>query len=288
MRIFILGLDGLEYYFVKPRNYPMLKQKEYGKIILPREVLDWFDEFGFWNPYTPTIWVSFLTGRLPKEHGITRERIKNSIWNKKFLNKARQYHFLKWLVHKVPKWEKIFSLLGFRKVKPKILVPTIFNYARKPIHVQVPVVDPKWEHKAPLGLRKKSVREIIEYLERRFMKIRETTLKLLDSNDEWDLFMAYASILDWAGHAYWGIDKKMEKYYNMAEKFAWDIKKRLDENTWMLIVSDHGMMPAKDGPGGMHSYHAFWSSNRPLGKKNIGLLEFFPMIVKCLKGGVYP
>ena len=285
MKIFILGLDGCEYNFVKPREYPVLKQEECGKTILPKATLSWYPEMSIYNPFTPTIWTSFLTGKIPEEHGITRDKAEK-VWNNKLLNVARKHYFLRWLVHHAPQWKKLFPLLGFKKLPMKITVPTIFDYADNTIHVQVPVVDTKWEHQAPLGMHKKSVPEIIEYLEARFIRTKKFTLRLLDSGKPWDLFMAYVSILDWAGHGYWGLDQKMEEYYNIAEQYAYEIKKRLDPETWVLIVSDHGIMrlPETKVHGGMHSYHAYWSSNIKLGRKEIGLLEWFPLIKEYLKG----
>ena len=55
-KIFILGLDGLEYDFVEKWNLVHLKQREYGKIIVPIA-----EKLGV--PNTPEVWASFLTGK---------------------------------------------------------------------------------------------------------------------------------------------------------------------------------------------------------------------------------
>jgi len=71
MRAFILGLDELKYNIVAENKLENYKQKEYGKLGLPRQVivrLKGEDP----PPYTPFVWSPTLTGRLPKETGIER------------------------------------------------------------------------------------------------------------------------------------------------------------------------------------------------------------------------
>ena len=70
----------------------------------------------------------------------------------------------------------------------------------------------------------------------------------------------------------------------MVDGFAREIQARLPENTWMLIVSDHGMETVPGEPGGIHSLHGFWSSSLPLGRKTINLLEFHGIILDMLRG----
>ena len=56
VKIFILGLDGLEYDFVVRWNLKSLKQKEYGKLEVPID-----KESGV--PKSPEVWSAFLTGK---------------------------------------------------------------------------------------------------------------------------------------------------------------------------------------------------------------------------------
>jgi len=55
MKVFILGLDGLEYNFVEKWNLRNLKQREYGKLEVPISKRGW--------PSSPEVWASFLTGK---------------------------------------------------------------------------------------------------------------------------------------------------------------------------------------------------------------------------------
>ena len=67
-RAFILALDGLEYELVVRWNLRQLMQKTFGKYSIPKYYMHETEE-GL-TPYTPIIWVSFLTGKHPKEHNI--------------------------------------------------------------------------------------------------------------------------------------------------------------------------------------------------------------------------
>lgn len=71
MRVFILGLDELKYNIVAENKLENLKQKEYGKPGLPRQVIVRLKEEDP-TPCTPSVWSPTLTSRLPKETGIER------------------------------------------------------------------------------------------------------------------------------------------------------------------------------------------------------------------------
>jgi hypothetical protein len=57
MKVFLLGLDGLEYETVIQEKCIQLMQNQFGKIVVPID-----REYGF--PRSPTVWASFLTGTL--------------------------------------------------------------------------------------------------------------------------------------------------------------------------------------------------------------------------------
>ena len=61
MRVFVIGIDALEYDLVKKWNLKELKQKEYGKVKIPKVV--WKGRKVF---LTVPIWVSFYTGVEPE------------------------------------------------------------------------------------------------------------------------------------------------------------------------------------------------------------------------------
>lgn len=74
MKCIILGFDGLEYNSVEKFQLDHLKQKEYGKTMIPKECFVKVNYFGKerMEPFTPLIWSSFLTGKLPEQHGVKR------------------------------------------------------------------------------------------------------------------------------------------------------------------------------------------------------------------------
>ena len=59
-RIFILALDALEYNLVTKYKLKPLLQRTYGYI----------DVSYFKRILTPTIWVSFITGKDPRQHNV--------------------------------------------------------------------------------------------------------------------------------------------------------------------------------------------------------------------------
>lgn len=66
MQVFILGLDELECDLVAENELENLKQKEYGKLGLPRQVTV-RPEAENLTPYTPFTWWPIVISRLPNE-----------------------------------------------------------------------------------------------------------------------------------------------------------------------------------------------------------------------------
>ena len=62
MKVLILGIDALEYSLVEKWDLKHLKQKEYGKVIVPIYQ-------GAGEPVTLVVWPCFITGKEPKDMG---------------------------------------------------------------------------------------------------------------------------------------------------------------------------------------------------------------------------
>lgn len=89
-------------------------------------------------------------------------------------------------------------------------------------------------------------------------KLLEATLefsKILFDREEWDIFFVYSSILDVVPHFFWKYyDKEdpaypgdnnpykdvIKKLYTMHDKFVGEFYKKMDENTVLIVMSDHG------------------------------------------------
>jgi len=133
MRVLILGIDALEYSLVEEWNLKYLKQKEYGKTIVPLTKTKTGS-----HPATVVVWSCFITGKQPKEMGY--ETIK--------IAKRDRLDDLYWAVRsRFPKSEKIFKYFHrkSRSVNPTrkdIIAPTLFDNTNiKSIHLHVPVYD---------------------------------------------------------------------------------------------------------------------------------------------------
>ena len=59
MKVLILGIDALEYSLVEEWDLKHLKQREYGKIIVPIYG-------GGGEPVTLVVWPCFITGKEPE------------------------------------------------------------------------------------------------------------------------------------------------------------------------------------------------------------------------------
>ena len=71
--------------------------------------------------------------------------------------------------------------------------------------------------------------------------------------------------------------------YLELNQLARQIKDRLQKDTVMLIVSDHGMQASKDGITGTHSKYAFWSLNIKTDWKPKDITDFYPKILEWVK-----
>lgn len=84
-------------------------------------------------------------------------------------------------------------------------------------------------------------------------------LLYLTKNDDWSLVYAHVHALDVANHMYQNkileehsSDYKkyielLERYYEISDKFVGDLLKRVDDETLLLVVSDHGGMSKEAG-----------------------------------------
>jgi len=149
MKIIILAFDGLEYNFVKKFDLTHLMQKKYGKIVIPKECyIDTTDPLGnrIYEPWTPFVWSSFLTGRIPNEIGLTKETVMARKWNNRILQLLREFS-IKVGLKNIPNKGWIFKKLGFKRGGHDLSdyrCKTIFDFAKTPYFINVPTVDGQW------------------------------------------------------------------------------------------------------------------------------------------------
>lgn len=270
MKVLIVCFDGLEYTLVERGDFPYLKQAEYGKYAVNVEPL-----------FTPIIWASFITGNPKEKHRISGmmrwdnsflERFNRSIgtFGARVLNNKR-----------VVKTANLFGFHRRRYNKNDYTLPTIFDYANKPIAIGVPAYNQGLEYDEIDWLLIKSLdnptlrRNIEEMAWKVFYKKREKTLNLLKS--DWDLFMVHFMVTDTIQHILWFREEKIAKLYIEMDKTAKMIEEKVNEHDCqILIASDHGQLR------GDHTPYGFYSSNKPLELKNPKTTDFANIIRKSL------
>jgi len=273
MKVLILGYDALEYTLVERLDLKNLKQREYGKVSVPIT-----NPLG--DPSTPVVWSSFITGKLPTEHGITVP----IEWKNNFIRRTakwlQQHKYLYFLTSEL----KIGSLLdktGFKhqmSSSKSLSVPTFFDAINKSVAVCVPVynkdvfrVYPGDELERAISDRmyrrkyEAKVRKIFEYEKERFFK---------EIGDEWKLLMVHFHISDILGHVYWNTPKKLIELYRELDSLTGFIKHKVSEDVWILIISDHGMKK------GLHTPYGFYSSDRLMRLSNPSITDFYDLILK--------
>jgi len=68
---------------------------------------------------------------------------------------------------------------------------------------------------------------------------------------------------------------KIIKLYKKLDKLVGEVRKRLDENTLCLVLSDHGTIDD-------HTKYGFYSSNIPLGLNNPKMTDFCYLVLKLI------
>lgn len=275
MRVFILGLDGLEHNLVaKNPGLKNLRQKEYGKLRLPRQVMVKTKE-GDLTPYTPLVWSTMVTGRLPEETGLMYAQ-----WNNRVMNLLKRLT-IKVGLDKVKGKGKVLTFMGFKKIpwsRENYHVKTIFDLTSKSIQVNVPTVDPKWKLCFAKGL---TIAQLKDKMRLHFVKVSEKIK--METKKDWELFMGYTRLLDIFGHTAWNT-KELMRMYQKADSLVGELKKLIDGKYLFLVVSDHGMERLKGTKhGGKHTFYAYYSSNIPLNLEASTIADVFRIVEDFLE-----
>ena len=281
-RVCILALDALEYNLVEEFNLENIKQLEYGKI----------DVSAFKVLATPVIWASFISGLPPEKHGLTIKAIPQ--WTNPAMEKLRRLS-IKMQLGRIKGKGKIFELLGFehRPFYERTLeefrsrkIETLFSVIPNSKALSVPPYQKWTDRQTQLLLRqaienKEKMSVFEEHIWSIFEKKKEKCIKIIQKGN-WNLFMTHFIPTDSLGHIFAGNLTKMFGIYLKAEELVEDVKKIIEDETLLLIVSDHGMKPVGKGTYGEHSDHGFYSSNVKLNLVNPKITDFFDLIVKTL------
>ena len=285
-KILILGVDALEHDLVEKWNLKNLKQKEYGKTHLP---LTKEDGYFYTEPSTTIMWPSFITGLPPKKHGIDTIKIYpfQPLYKLylKISTPSTEDHLTPIATQKTLK-RKILdriskTLPGREPCRNDIKTSTIFDIPDS-IHLHIPVYDnnayPKYKKRIVDAIENKAYTPIFEMMcKREFNQRTKEVFEWLEKT--WTLFMQYFFTLDGVQHAFYNNPKKIAKFYLMFDQFVKKLRKKINNKTLLLIISDHGQKR------GIHTPYGFYSTNIPLGLEKPKLTDFRWKIEEILKHG---
>jgi len=281
MKVMILAFDGLEYSLVEKWNLKNLKQTQYGRVAIPPECYtETVDPAGnkVYEPWTPYVWASFMTGKLPSEIGLTKAKAK--FWKNPILQFLKVVS-MRIKLDKIKGKGKLFQRMGFQKKQFNILWDakclTIFHYAKNPSIINVPLVSEEWS----LRLEEKTFDEMIKNCWENFWEIKSQTIKAIEE-ENWDLLMSYVRFLDIVGELCFGNFREMFKAYMACNIYVGQIKKITKDKVVCLIVSDHGMERFGNTKFGKHSDYAFYSLNMKMSQKPHLITDFYAIITDLL------
>ena len=283
-KVIILGIDAIEYDLIEKWDLKNFKQKEYGKTILPL--------YPNQEPATEIIWPCFITGKEPEEMGYSSLNVYAKslrpiisliypVISKLFFDfKTKNGTQKKQLT-----WPILYGCIMLLKkvglihkpTKEDIKSDTIFdNKQIKSIHLHIPIFDkddfPEYRKEIIKVISKKLYHPIIEMkLKNEFTQRLKEVYDCVNKNN-WQLFMQYFYVLDGVQHIFYRNSKKIAKFYLMFDEFIKKLTEIIDDETLLLIVSDHGLKK------GIHTPYGFYSVNNKLGLKNPRLIDFREII----------
>ena len=280
-RVYILALDGLEHNLVEEFDLEALKQAEYGKV----------DISMFKDLATPIIWASFITGLPPEKH-----KIEMTEWRHPFLQKLHEL-MPKLKLDKIKGKGMIFEWLGFKRGEDyrqniahfkKYRSKSLFHIIPKAKAISVPpyqewISEKTRKYVSDVVHRRIALKSYERHIWKIFYEKRRRYFKTLLEGD-WNILMTHFMFIDLFGHFFITDYDKMLEVYLEAEQLVKDTQQLIDEETWLLIISDHGMKPFVDEARvGDHSDHGFYSSNVKLSLVNPKITDFFDLVTGTFK-----
>ena len=268
-RIVLLALDALDYYLVDKWRMVNLKQEIYGKFDVDRRYYHWREPV----PFSPTIWCTIATGEPPESHGV------RDWWRYKGVLERLRYLPL---IRHIRGKRRILWRLGIKPkiVDKKVVKTTLFDRIAGANAVYFPCYNDSSElHERLSKAINRGVREYIEEVWRVHLIRKKAFLEVFNSRG-WRLLAGYFDIADLLGHVCFRKCRlQLLKAYISLDRLAASIRKGIDRQTLVLIISDHGMALSGDGVSGNHTGYAFWSMNMDIGMRIRDFLDI-PMIIE--------
>lgn len=247
-KVLVIGLDGATFDLIRPWI-------EKGELPALRKLI----ETGACGELTSTIppvtapaWTSFATGKNPGKHGVFdfRMREKNSYKMKPISMKDRDGEAI-WNI--LSRWDRKVGILNLALTYPPekvngfmvsgFLAPENKNYSFPNIvlkELKEKIVGYRIHPKTPFSNENKDkyVSEVNEMTE----NLKEATLFLMEKYD-WDFFLTVFQSTDWLQHYFFEDEKLLLEHYKKIDNSINSIIEKLDKNTTIIIMSDHGFGP---------------------------------------------
>ena len=255
MKVFLLGLDGMTLKitepYIKTGLLPNFKKViEGGAYGVLRSTIP---------PITGPAWTSLATGKNPGKHGIYEFRRRNG-YKTKLITKNTSLSA-----------EPLWNILS-RNGKKVIVVNVPFTYPPDEVNgimisgLMTPNLSSEFVY--PKVMKKELFELIPDYLfdinEQIYFRTNDTELlveeahKILNNrrklmnylikNKPWEMFFIAFTCTDRLQHFLWNqiisMSPKCIRFYELLDDIVGDVLEMLDDNTTLLIASDHGFMSA--------------------------------------------
>lgn len=261
--VYILGLDALEYDFVRAWNLRNLSQAQSCKIKVPID-----EDYGV--PRSPTVWASFLTGQLQK-----KDFIPKPIWYRVTIE------VLKLLRRHIPmslgiasKLSKRVSVLRFPSLEEKTFVDR-GDY----LPINVPYINHDYGIWLLLGDYIKGRRKLSATIHLLRCDYRRRLCYLMARKYNSNVF-AFINNLDTIQHLSYHHPEILQDVYRELDGLVGRLRDQVLHNLYspFWIVSDHGF----DLHTKTHSKHGFFSSNIPLERTPQRITDFYNLVLEEL------
>jgi predicted AlkP superfamily phosphohydrolase/phosphomutase len=265
VKVFILGLDGLEYDLVYKWNLPNLLQKQNGKIKVPIS-----DKTGV--PTSPEVWATFLTGKRVRADFVSRG-LKGKIFGlfplKPIIKHLRKEVNLSSIFPKKFSTPKRFPQLKARSfldiTNSKEINAPYYSYNNLAFDFHF-----RFRHE------KLTVQQVVSELKTLYVNIKKQILRTIETLENIDLVFAYMHFPDAVQHHLFPKPRFIKQHYNDIDHFVSLLKECLPDSTLLILISDHGF----DFGTQRHSKYGFYSSTQFIDPKPKHITDFFDIILR--------
>jgi predicted AlkP superfamily phosphohydrolase/phosphomutase len=248
-KVFVIGLDGVSFDLIMPwidnGELPTFKRlmehSAYGKLksTIP--------------PNSAPAWTSSVTGKNPGKHGFF-DFVERSLdnYNLRLINASDiqvefiwemlEKHGMKSIIINLPPIyppQKIKGIMITGMLSP---VGSCISYPKR---IQQELENKIKSYKIDIDWRKLYKRDsILEEIWDVTQKRLKASIYLMEKYS-WELFMTVFTGTDRIQHLFWSEKDKMLAYFKFIDKAVEELEKRLDKDTLLIIMSDHGFGGAR-------------------------------------------